>query len=104
MDTPNVPAIAFIGGGNMASALIGGLRQSGQAADSILVVEPVAEQRLRLEQRFGVRTREAADAALAGTGLVVWAVKPQMFAAAAAPCATQVAPALHLSVMAGFRR
>ena len=45
----------------------------------------------------------AADGALAGAGLVVWAVKPQLFAQAAAPCAPHLAGALHLSVMAGIR-
>jgi pyrroline-5-carboxylate reductase len=45
----------------------------------------------------------AADAALADAGLVVWAVKPQFFAQAAAPCAPHVAGALQLSVMAGIR-
>jgi len=97
------PAIAFIGGGNMASALIGGLCRSGQAADSVLVVDPGVEQRRTLERQFGVRTQAAADAALAGAALVVWAVKPQMFVEAAAPCAPFVPASLNLSVMAGIR-
>ena len=45
----------------------------------------------------------AADASLAAAALVVWAVKPQLFRAAAAPCAPYVGGALQLSVMAGIR-
>ena len=99
--------LAFIGGGNMASALIGGLRATGLPGARILVIEPSAAQRERLQADFGVRTQAAADARLAEAGLIVWAVKPQLFAAAAAPCAAHLAAnpagALHLSVMAGIR-
>ncbi len=96
-------ALAVIGGGNMASALIGGLRNTGIPGESILVVEPDAAQRARLRAEFGVSTLAAANATLARAALVVWAVKPQFFKVAAAPCAAHVAGALHLSVMAGIR-
>ena len=67
------------------------------------MVEPFEAQRHKLAAQFGIDARAAADAGLAGADLVVWAVKPQLFAEAAAPCAAFVAGALQLSVMAGIR-
>ena len=95
--------LAFIGGGNMAGAILGGLIAAGLSPQSLLVVEPLEAQRERLAAVHGVRTLAAADATLDEAALIVWAVKPQFFREAAAPCAPHVAGALHLSVMAGIR-
>ncbi|MEN9889001.1 MAG: Pyrroline-5-carboxylate reductase [Pseudomonadota bacterium] len=95
--------IAFIGGGNMASAIIGGLLRQGMPASQITVVEPFTEAAARLRQDFGVTVLDAGSPALAAAQLVVWAVKPQMFKEAAAPVAAHTRGALHLSVAAGIR-
>ena len=95
--------VAFIGGGNMASALIGGLLRSGAAPERIVVVEPFEAQRLKLAQAFGVQAQAAPDARLAAASTVVWAVKPQLFAEAALPCMPHIGQALQISVMAGIR-
>jgi pyrroline-5-carboxylate reductase len=63
----------------------------------------MAAQRQRLLQDFAVQAQASADSRLAQAGTVVWAVKPQRFAAAAAPCAAWVRQALQVSVMAGVR-
>jgi pyrroline-5-carboxylate reductase len=97
------PHIAFIGGGNMASALIGGLIQQGTPAHHIQVVEPFEEARTRLQSQFGVALFDAPSTSLAQADLVVWAVKPQVFKEAATPVAPHTRGALHLSVAAGIR-
>ena len=100
--TISTQTLAFIGGGNMASAIIGGLVKQGFAGAQMCVVEPSAEGRARLEHDFGVRTLPAADASLAQADVVVWAVKPQQFKQAAAPVVPHTADALHISVAAGI--
>lgn len=103
MATQDNGRIAFIGGGNMASAIIGGLVKQGLPPARIAVVEPFAEARQKLQRQFGVTADEQAGAGLADATLVVWAVKPQTFKEAAAAAQPHVQNALHLSVAAGIR-
>jgi pyrroline-5-carboxylate reductase len=94
--------IAFIGGGNMASAIIGGLIRQGVPAAHIMVVEPYGEQQAKLKADFGIIALGAANASLAQAGVVVWAVKPQTFKEAALQTRFHTKSALHFSVAAGI--
>ena len=95
--------IAFIGGGNMASAIIGGLIKQGLSASQIDVVEPFAEARDKLHSNFGITAQATPGASLATASLVIWAVKPQTFKEAAQQVRAFSQDALHLSVAAGIR-
>ena len=103
LSTAQSEHIAFIGGGNMASAIIGGLVRQGMPTGQIQVVEPWAEQRERLKKQWDIRVFEAPGASLTAATLVVWAVKPQVFRQAAMPVSIYAQQALHLSVAAGIR-
>jgi pyrroline-5-carboxylate reductase len=95
--------IAFIGGGNMASAMMGGLIKQGVPASSILVVEPFEPTRDKLLKDFGIKAMLLPSPALAAAGLIIWAVKPQVFKEAAQPAGNFAPTALHFSVAAGIR-
>ena len=106
MTPPTLPPttrIAFIGGGNMASAIIGGLIRQGLPATQVMVVEPFEATRVLLKSQHGVQAHPTPGPFLADADLIVWAVKPQSFREAAAPVAPFAGRALQLSVMAGIR-
>jgi pyrroline-5-carboxylate reductase len=95
--------IAFIGGGNMASAMISGLLKHGFPSTQIDVVEPFAEAQDRLKLNFHIVAKPFADASLTRATIVVWAVKPQSFKEAAQQVSIHTRDALHISVAAGIR-
>jgi pyrroline-5-carboxylate reductase len=91
--------ISFLGGGNMASALIGGLVAKGTDARSISVVELSPAARERLAARHPVHIATAPDAAMQRADVLVVAVKPQD--AKAALASISVSQQLVLSIVAG---
>jgi pyrroline-5-carboxylate reductase len=95
--------ITFIGGGNMARAIIGGLVKKGFAPASIDVVEVVPQARERLQHDLGVRCYGSPAEARPYGELVVMAVKPQQMHAAAAQVAPALAGQLVVSIAAGTR-
>ena len=97
--------IAFIGGGNMASALIAGLAGKLVPGGDIHVVDPNADALARLGEQHGVTTSPTIDAALATRDVIVLAVKPQQMREVAAALLAHVAAAqpLILSIAAGIR-
>ena len=96
--------ITFIGGGNMARSLIGGLLQNGFAADRIHVADPSAAQLELLREKFSVHTTADNGTAVREAQLVVFAVKPQVFRDVARPLGTQLASTrpLIISIAAGI--
>lgn len=95
--------ISFIGGGNMARALIGGLKDKGFSVPGIQVLEPNEEQRERLSRDFGVRCVQAFDDEMLNCDTILLAVKPQQMREAIAPLAGRLEQQLILSIAAGLR-
>lgn len=78
MSAPSNMSITFIGGGNMARSLIGGLIQKGVSAEKIKVSEPVTMLAEDLAKDFSVKTFSDNTDACATTNIWVFAVKPQV--------------------------
>ena len=97
-------SIAFIGGGNMARSLIGGLLAQGRGPAAIRVAEPVPALRAALAADFGVAVFDDAAAAIAGAGTWVLATKPQVLRGVCEALATQAQAArpLVISIAAGI--
>ncbi len=97
--------LAFIGGGNMARSLIGGLIDNGHPADAILVSEPNAEAATALHDTLGVRVSNDNHAAATQADVLVLAIKPQVLAGVCTEIAEDVRyhRPLVISIAAGIR-
>jgi pyrroline-5-carboxylate reductase len=95
--------ISFIGGGNMAAALIGGLANKVTAGNNVHVVDINADALANLANKFGVTTAQAIDATIAQSDLIVLAVKPQQLKDVVLQLRPFVSKQLILSIAAGIR-
>ncbi|MEI7611700.1 MAG: pyrroline-5-carboxylate reductase [Betaproteobacteria bacterium] len=95
--------ITFLGGGNMANALIGGLLNTGFPEQEIAVIEIGAEGRLRLEKTYGVRCFAEASSEALNCDVLLLAVKPQQMREACAPLQAHLQQQLVISIAAGLR-
>ncbi|EDN66541.1 Delta 1-pyrroline-5-carboxylate reductase [Beggiatoa sp. PS] len=94
--------ITFIGGGNMATSLIGGLLETGVSSDKIRVADPESEP---LAAQFPVQLYSDNIKAIEGAEIIVLAVKPQVLPEIAKSIATAMptSPPLFISIAAGIR-
>lgn len=102
MQTTPSFTLGFIGGGNMAQALITGLCHQGFDANHILVIEPSADKRSALAEQFKIQT-SANLADISQQDVIVLAVKPQQLQAVAQDLAPHLNQQLIISIAAGIR-
>ncbi len=97
------PRIAFIGAGNMAASLIGGLRAQGVEASAIRASDHGAEQRAKIAAEYAIETFASNAEAIQGSDVIVLAVKPQVMKAVCQDLAAHVREGqLLVSIAAGI--
>jgi pyrroline-5-carboxylate reductase len=97
------PKVVFVGGGNMATALIGGMLKKGWPRENLAVVEIDAAARARVERDLGVRAHADLAIGVAGAECITLAVKPQNTREVASALAPLARDALILTIAAGIR-
>ena len=94
--------ITFIGGGNMATALVSGLANPPRAHLDLRVSDPDDNARRHLEKTFGIATYSDSHAAVDGADVILLAVKPQIMPAVLDDLRGHIRPGqLVLSIAAG---
>ena len=98
-----MPDIGFIGGGNMAASLIGGLINAGFSASNITVAEPDKARRQALSEQFKVQT-SADNGSTLNCEIIILAVKPQLLNKVCRQLDnSNVKGTLYISIAAGIR-
>jgi len=100
--TNHRPTIGFIGGGNMASSLIGGLINAGYSASDITVSEPDPARRDSLSTEFGIHTCAENNDVL-NSQIIILAVKPQLLKMVCQQLEPADTDALYVSIAAGIK-
>jgi len=95
--------VSFIGGGNMASALIGGLLQQGRASSSLRVVDVSSDARNAIQRRFGVTAFADLSQGCAESDIIILAVKPQQLREVALGLKALLRNQIVISIAAGIR-
>lgn len=95
--------ITFIGGGNMACALIGGLLQRDYSRTQLRVVEVNADAREKIKREFDVQAGPELTPEAVDSNVIVLAVKPQQLCAVAQKLAPLLSGNLVISIAAGLR-
>ena len=83
--------LVFIGAGNMASSIIGGLVSHGYPANLITATDPNSEQLVQLSKATGICTSDNNQTAAAQADAIILAVKPQVMEAATRPLKAHLA-------------
>lgn len=99
------PVITFIGAGNMGSSLIGGLINDGHPCDKIWAADPSDAKLAQLRDTFNIHTTTDNQHAVRTADIVIFAIKPQVFANIATSLANEIKQrgALVISIAAGIR-
>ena len=95
--------ITFVGGGNMASAIAGGLIKQGHDKATLHVVEIDPAARARITREYAIAVHEKLDAAVAAADCIVLAIKPQNMREVAATLRPFLREQLVISIAAGIR-
>lgn len=93
--------ITFIGGGNMANAMLSGLKNNGFAMKNVCIVEPNAEKRAQLAAQFSVQITDSIQ--VEQSNIVILAIKPQQMKDVCANLNTALSQQLVISIAAGIR-
>lgn len=96
------PTLAFIGAGNMAGSIIGGLLQKNYPASSILATARTEASRQRVQQLGAIKVSDDNEAAIQQSDIVILGVKPQMLKELVLSLAPHISSQLVISLAAGI--